>query len=171
MRKFLVVLMVCALALVVFTAAASAHPVARPFLGVVIGNVTFVPDSGSPTGLWTVSSAVGIASHLGRTVMTAQHPTPVLDPNNYGPGDMILTAANGDEVLITYTGHLDFDPTAAPGTWFVGPGSVTIVGGNGRFAGASGSAKMTLHLRYPGSFDPAFYPWAAWWTWHGTIRY
>ena len=170
MRRLLVILMVCVLALAVLTATASAHPVARPFLGVVIGNVTFVPDSESPTGLWTVSSAVGIASHLGRTVMTAKHPTPVLDPNNYGPGDMILTAAYGDEVWITYTGHLDFDPTAAAGTWFAGPGPVTIVGGTGRFTHASGGAKMTLHIQYPGSLESPN-PWAAWWTWHGTIRY
>jgi hypothetical protein len=168
MRRFVVIVMVCALVFVVFTAAASAKSVDRPFKGTISGTVWFQPVGGVLT---TFSSAVGNASHMGRVQMTAQHPTPIADPNNYGPGDMILAAANGDEVLITHTGHLELDLTAAPGTWFVGSGSVTIVGGTGRFADASGSVEMILHLQYPGSLDPAFYPWAAWWTWDGTIRY
>jgi hypothetical protein len=168
MRKFLVILTVCALALVVFTTAASAKSVDRPFKGSVSGIVWWAPVGDVLT---TFSSAVGNASHMGRTMMTAHHPTPPLTaPNDYGPGEMILTAANGDEVWITYTGHLDFDPTAPAGTWFVGPGPITIVGGTGRFAGATGSAAMTLHLQYPGSLGLPD-PWAAWWTWDGTIRY
>ena len=168
MRRFLVILTVCALALVVFTAAASAKSVDRPFKGSVSGIVWWEPVGDVLT---TFSSAVGNASHMGRTMMTAHHPTPSLaDPNNYGPGDMILTAANGDEVWITYSGYLEFNPVAPAGTWFVGPGPITIIGGTGRFDGATGSAEMTLHLQYPGSlFLPD--PWAAWWTLNGRIRY
>ena len=32
-------------------------------------------------------------------------------------------------------------------------------------------AERPNSIRFPGSLDPAFYPWAAWWTWDGTIRY
>jgi hypothetical protein len=170
MRRFLAILMACALALVVFTAAASAKSVTRPFKGSVSGGVWY-QSVGDPAVLTTMSSAVGNARHMGRIEMTPHHPTPADRGPDYGPGDMVLTAANGDEVWITYTGHLDFDPTAAAGTWFEGPISCTITGGTGRFAHSSGSADMILHLRWPGSIDPAFHPWAASWVWHGTIRY
>lgn len=168
MRRFALILLVCALTLVVFAATASANTVNRPFNGSVKGGVSYqlVGDV-----LTTMSSAAGHARHMGLIKMTAQHPTPPIGSSDYGPGEMVLTAANGDEVWITYTGHLDFDITAEAGTWFEGPVPCTITGGTGRFEGAKGSADMTLRLLYPGSLDPALYPWAASWTWRGKIRY
>lgn len=170
MRRFMLMVLVCVLALAVFAAAASANTVNRPFKGAVTGGVWYQPV-GDPPILTTMSAASGHARHMGLTRMTARHPTPPLGSSGYGPGEMVLTAANGDEVWITYTGHLEFDVSADAGTWFVGPVACTITGGTGRFDDATGSADMTLRILYPGSLDPALSPWAASWTWHGRIRY
>ena len=48
MRRFLMTLMACALVLAVFTAAASARLVTRPFKGFVSGEVVFTPGSEEP---------------------------------------------------------------------------------------------------------------------------
>ena len=140
MRRFLVLLTVCALALAVFTAAASAKRVERPFKGCVSGQAVFTPDpaSPSPTGLWTDSSAVGHVSHLGLTVMTSRHPTPT--GNTITGGDMKLVAANGDEVWIAYSGSAPFPVIGVPSTIVVAV-DFTIVGGTGRFAHASGGGR------------------------------
>src|SRR5665647_1972321 len=108
MRRFLVTLMVCALALTVFAAAASAKSVTRPFKGFVSGEVVFTPDPASPslTGLWTDSSAAGNVSHLGLTAMTSRHPTPTGD--TITGGNMKLVSASGAEVRIAYDGYAPF---------------------------------------------------------------
>jgi len=79
---------------------------------------------------------------------------------------MTLAAANGDEVSITYSG-------AAP---FPGPGTEVIVvemdfevvGGTGRFAGATGGGEMTGYIVFAGFDAPV---WPASWVWEGTIGY
>jgi hypothetical protein len=169
MRRSLVLLTVCALALAVFTAAASAKAVTRPFKGCVYGQVVFTPDpaSPSPTGLWTDSSAVGCVSHLGRTVMSSRHPTPTGD--TITGGNMKLVAANGAEVWITYSGYAPFPVIGVPSTIVVET-DFTIVGGTGRFAHASGGGESTAYVEFPGVLDLG--PWPAYWTWrHATIRY
>jgi hypothetical protein len=167
MRRFLVLLTVCALALAVFTAAASAKRVDRPFKGCVCGQAVFTPDPASPTGLWTDSSAVGCVSHLGRTVMSSRHPTPTGD--TITGGNMKLVAANGDEVWIAYSGSAPFPVMGVPSTIVVAV-DFTIVGGSGRFAHASGGGEMTGYVEFPGELNLG--PWPAYWTWrHATIRY
>ena len=168
MRRFLVLLTVCALTLVVFTAAASAKSVTRPFKGLVSGQAVFTPDpaSPSPTGLWTDSSAVGHVSHLGRTVMSSRHPTPTGD--TITGGNMKLVAASGAEVWITYSGYAPFPVLGIPSTIVVDT-DFTIVGGTGRFAHASGGGESTAYIEFPGVLDLG--PWPAHWTWKATISY
>ena len=168
MRRFLVIAMMCALALVVFTAAASAKSVTRPFKGLVSGKVVFTPDaaSPSPTHLWTDSSAVGNVSHLGLTVMTSRHPTPTGE--TISGGHMKLVAANGDEVWIAYGGSAPYPVIGVPSTIVVAV-DFTIVGGTGRFAHASGGGGMTGYVEFPGALTLG--PWPAYWTWKATIGY
>ena len=165
MRRVMVTVVVCALVLVICSASASAKPAARPFKGFVSGEVTFVPDGTSPTGLRTVSSAVGNASHLGLTVMTSHHPTP--SGEQITGGEMILLAANRDQVWIDYTGSAPF-PVPGVTKVVVVDVDFTIVGGTGRFSDASGRGDMTAYVQFPGFEVPV---WPATWTWRGSIRY
>jgi hypothetical protein len=72
-------------------------------------------------------------------------------------GTLVLTAANGDTVTGTFTGR------AQPGPLVSITEEVTITGGTGRFAGASGSfvidrvfdpAKRTTTGSFAGSISP-----------------
>ena len=168
MRRFVVILMVCGLVLMAFTAAASAKSKAVPFKGYLSGEVVFTPDSTgeSPTGLWTESSAVGNVSHLGKTVMTSRHPTP--EATDIRNGKMTLVAVNGDKVSITYRGYAPYPVLGVPSTIVVDL-DFTVVGGTGRFAHASGGGKMTGYVQFPGELS--FGPWPAVWTWRASIRY
>ena len=164
MRRITVTLMVCALMLVGYTATASAHSKARCFKGCVRGDVRFVPDTPSPTGLWTDSFAVGRASCLGRIVMTSRHPTPASD--QIAGGKMALVTADGDRIWIEYTGNAPYPVVGVPSTIVVDL-DFTIVGGTGRYTHASGGGDMTAHVAFPGELNLG--PWSADWTWHGSI--
>jgi hypothetical protein len=95
--------------------------------------------------LATINS-VGRAAHLGRVSVTQSHCTridiftaPPL-PAVIGDGHMVVTAANGDELRIDYSGSFLFYPTGeGVGTSVLSYGPMTIAGGTGRFAGASGT--------------------------------
>ena len=175
MKKFLVVLALCGLALLAFSATANAGKKARPFQGYMVGQVTFTlgtPEDPNdspwfpPYGMWTNSDVAGHVSHLGASVLTARHPTP--GGTDIAGGKMKLVAANGDKVWITYTGYALL-PT--PGVTDVFPVDLdfTIVGGTGRFAHASGGGDMTAWLKFLG-YD--VFAWPATFTWSGcTIRY
>jgi hypothetical protein len=137
---------------------ASADSGARPFDGTVAGQVVYTPVSEAvcPTGggnfgqVATVSSATGTVSHLGRTEMSSFHCTPSGD--NFGPGTMTMVAANGDKVFIEYTGSAPF-----PGpdtTVIVVHIDFQIVGGTGRFAGATGGGEMTAYVMFAGFGNP-----------------
>jgi hypothetical protein len=158
-----------ALLILAIAAPASADRGSRPFKGMVAGEVAFnlVPESGCPNygGLRSESSAVGTSTHLGRTVMTAQHCTPLGD--DFGPGTMTLTSASGDEVWITYHGSAPFP---GPGvTVYQGSIEFKVVGGTGRFMNAVGGGTMTITITFQGFEDPS---WPATWVWNnGTIGY
>ncbi len=170
MKRFLVVVAVCGLAPLAFSATANAASKARPFKGHMVGQVTFAPTqpgevNPSPWGLWTNSYVVGNASHLGRSVLIARHPTP--GGTDIEDGHMKLVAANGDEVWITYTGYA---PLPGPDTKvIVVEIDFTITGGTGRFAAASGGGDMTAYVQFLG-YD--VFAWPATFVWSGcTISY
>lgn len=94
--------------------------------------------------------SAGIATHLGlfdeagRAVLT-----PTDDPAVFRiDGASTLTAADGDQVYEVLSGRLNVLTGAATGT-------ITYVGGTGRFADASGSAALSLQLLPDGSFEYA----------------
>lgn len=144
--------------------AAGADSSARPFKGSMNGEVTFVPDGGCPIGIRTLSDATGEASHLGNSVLSSGHCTPTGD--QISGGMMTLVAANGDEVNVAYTGTAPFP---APGTEIiVADIDFEILGGTGRFEGATGRGDMTGYIVFAGFGEPV---WPASWVWTGTIGY
>jgi hypothetical protein len=167
-RRAVLALVGSALLSIAIAAPVSADPASRPFTGWVAGEVAFnpVPVTVCPNygGLRTESSALGRSAHLGKTAMTAQHCTPLGD--DFGPGTMTLTSANGDEVWITYSGSAPFP---GPGvTVYQGTVDFTVVGGTGRFKDAVGGGTMIMTIEFQGFEDPA---WPASWAWSGTLGY
>lgn len=170
MRKIRAVVLVALLAVLGASPALGAPPDSAqwvPLKGTVSGLVQFLPagDCADLIGLaTTVENARGVASHLGRTTMSSRHCTPMGD--NFGPGEMTLVAANGDELYMTYTGSA---PYPAPGTEvIVGTSTNMITGGTGRFEGATGTLEMTIEIQFEGLDDPS---WPATWTMTGMIKY
>jgi hypothetical protein len=95
---------------------------------------------------WVLSvSSTGHAAHLGKVTVEQEHCTridifTVPNPGVVGDGRMTVTAADGDELWLAYTATFVFVPGASPD---VGVSTITatmtIVGGTGRFEGATGS--------------------------------
>jgi hypothetical protein len=84
----------------------------------------------SGSGLATFIGAFSMSSH---DCITSSH-TPLYPPFNFSSRHVVLQAADGDQLVATYTG------TATPQTdgSLVLRGSFTFTGGTGRFATASG---------------------------------
>ncbi len=115
-----------------------------PFLGSFIGEtrgaVNCPPECEPPTILTIAGTRTGTASHLGAFTATSVEVVDIAAAT--GTGAFNLTAANGDQLFTTTTGGEDgFEP---PNISYV-TGVGTIVGGTGRFAGASGT--FTVHTR------------------------
>ena len=118
----------------------------RPFALNGNGVATFITDgSGIPIGADVTSTSN--ATHLGLcTTVGRVNYTPANDPEHPGrllsTGSGTITAANGDTLLIEFSGVLDPPP----------PGSATaidkpvfrFIGGTGRFAHASGQANAVV---------------------------
>lgn len=129
--------LVASLALAVLVAMSLAGPTKAgdqvPFKGTFAGDVTVTPLV-PPPSLRVDVEATGTSTHLGQFALGIPH---IVDPR-YGTavGFYVLTAANGDTVFAEFTGLAR--PTAAPGILYIEE-TVTITGGTGRFAGATGS--------------------------------
>jgi hypothetical protein len=128
----------------------------RPFTGTAWGHGMVVPDASCPAfgGLRSVFTQTGYASHMGEIVIDNSHCTPA--GPMIGGGQMTIAAANGDTVSITYTGGPS--PAVGPDPMrFDVPIEFTVVGGTGRFVGATGGGHMTVTISWPG-FEPNFWP-------------
>jgi hypothetical protein len=77
-------------------------------------------------------SATGQATHLGR--FTIEIPHVVNFATQSATGTMTLTAANGDALIASFTGHSQIN-----GSLVTIVETATVTGGTGRFADASGS--------------------------------
>jgi hypothetical protein len=74
----------------------------------------------------------GVATHLGHFT---RHLVVTINPDASLDGDLVFTAANGDELWIHLTG-----------SFITFTGEYTITGGTGRFSDASGSAEFTASM-------------------------
>jgi hypothetical protein len=118
--------------------------VERPFALNGKGQASFIIDgSGNLIGADVISTSN--ATHLGLcTTVGRVNYTPANDPEHPGrflsSGSGTITAANGDTLLIEFSGVLD-PPEGATG---IDKPVFRFVGGTGRFAGASGTAPAVV---------------------------
>lgn len=123
------------LVLAVVAALGLAGPLAAaeqvPFRGKLEGDVTLTP---APPLLLEDIEAVGTATQLGHFMLDVQL---VVDPaTRTAVGVYEFTAANGDTLYAEFTGLAT--PTEIPGVLYIEESAI-IIGGTGRFAGATGS--------------------------------
>jgi hypothetical protein len=124
-----------------------------PFKGSLNG------EYGAPSGEFPIFhesiAGEGHATNLGRYALAVEETVNLL--NASAVGTLVLTAANGDTVTGTFTGR------AQPGPLVSITEEVTITGGTGRFAGATGSfvidrvfdpGKRTTTGSFAGSISP-----------------
>jgi hypothetical protein len=130
-----------AVALSVVAIPALAGPVAAdeqvPFEGRLDGVAAVSPvPGGPPTLVDALVTATGNATQLGKFALTVPHR---VDRSTLPPrasGFYYFTAANGDEVCAEFNGYSM--PTETPNVLAIVE-TATIIGGTGRFAGATGS--------------------------------
>lgn len=132
----------------------------RPLKGSLSGMVTFEYDD-PQFPVTTVMNAVGTMSHLGKVESHWTHNPPVGMPN-YINGQVVLTAANGDELR----GEYGDVPHLLPEF------TVDVVGGSGRFENATGTIEVSAEVQ--GEWGPDGLPIQPWYTWmelSGEISY
>jgi hypothetical protein len=105
----------------------------------------------------TTVDSTGVAAHLGLVSVTSSHctrfdffaPSPSLSV--FDSGRMVVSGANGDELWISYSGTFLFYQGATPdvGLSIATFSTMTIEGGTGRFAGASGSLTGSATDNFP----------------------
>jgi hypothetical protein len=106
-----------------------------PFKATVTG-VAGPPPSGAPPWYMEVHGS-GVATHMGKVAVFQHHlVVPTADPNvlDFYEGAFVWTAANGDELHGTYSGHLQ----VVSATLTEIHGTFVIDGGTGRFKHATG---------------------------------
>ena len=124
---------------------------------------TQVPFKGRSSGFVTVYDCVtpvagivcartegeGQATHLGRFTQTSEGTVDLASPGAPAKGTWTLIAANGDKLFLEMTAF-GIDPTHGVGTF-------TVVGGTGRFQGATGSYQQIITFAVaPGPSDSTF---------------
>jgi hypothetical protein len=97
----------------------------RPFKGLAKGAVTEI----APSGGAIVIESLGFATHLGNFTRTEYV---FFGPGGTISGEVVFTAANGDELWADFSGAFT-SPTTLEGTY-------VFTGGTGRFIDATGTA-------------------------------
>ena len=166
MRRFVAILGVVAILAFAVGPVMAKGDEQRPFKGVAQGHGMVVLDPECLTlGLRSVFTTAGQATHMGAFALDFNHCTPA-GPYLVGT-EMTFVAANGDEVYATYTAG-PFPVVGEDPEVFDAPVDFVIVGGSGRFEGASGGGHITLTVSWPG-FEPNY--WPATLVFEGTIGY
>src|ERR1043165_8906956 len=125
--------------LFLFLATIPVSAVERPFALSGTGVATLiVNESGMPVG--AIPTGSGTATHLGQWTVTGNVKyTPDENGVLHSSGEATLTAADGDKLKIEIEGILNT-------TEFVDQGVFHIVGGTGKFEGASGDANFVVSI-------------------------
>ena len=137
MRARIVRLAVALVAAMAVAVPAGAAPVPTPFTANLTAQGSFVPTAEEGVFAGTVVGA-GRATHLGRVTVSSTETVDFTSPTGevlVQDGQMVVVAANGDELHWSYSGT--GTPPDANGD-FALSGTFAITGGTGRFADATG---------------------------------
>jgi len=143
-RSWMAVLVAAALCLAFAAPVAAKDPV-RPFGGSFTTHDTYdLTHPGCPSGAFLKADIIGQGQfqHLGRTRIHMTHCTWINFETGAGwtdVGDMTLTAANGDTLLLHYQATFQMDPWPDFVSSTIDSLPWTVVGGTGRFEHATGS--------------------------------
>ncbi|MDH3731686.1 MAG: hypothetical protein OES13_11295 [Acidimicrobiia bacterium] len=162
------------LMLIVVPATAAKKGTDRPFKADLVGEVEFAffTDCGSPAPPKVSTESWGNATHMGRVKATWEHCAGGLDGSGITNGHLTMEAANGDQIVLTYT------DTELPNSF-----PMEIRSGTGRFADAAGTLVVTFGVEpqfQPPDCDPDtdpfgclnfFVPWPWWASIEGAISY
>ena len=100
---------------------------------------TFDGRCSEPSQWISMSSGSGVVSHLGRVTWRTEHCFQLF-AGTFGDAELVIAAANGDQLFGTYDGIMTGETSFAE--------TMIVTGGTGRFAGASGEIEES------GWFDP-----------------
>jgi len=141
MRRILAISMAMILGLTLTAPTLAADP-ARPFGGVTVSVDSIAPPDDCPDGtVWRyVSEGSGRLLHLGRVGVVVTHCTRFTSPTTgaFGQGTMTFTAANGDVLVLNHWGTFELVGGPAGPMYSYIDLHWEVVGGTGRFAGATG---------------------------------
>jgi len=159
-------MLLAALTLLIASTSAVANdndPQTRPFWGNFTGEAMFpLSEDCGQVPFQTLSSTEGVMMHMGRSeLFTAHCATP--DGSAAVGGVATLVAANGDEVSLTYSARTEAGPPV-----IMQVAEFIIVGGTGRFEGASGVLTGMVYITFLGFDVPA---WPIEFVLAGTIMY
>ncbi len=126
-------------------ALANAGGTDRPIKGSGTGTITLNPVTGAFTGV-----VPGVSSHLGNVTVQIEGTGARLSDGSFaGSGTTTIVAANGDEL----TGTMTLTQTVLPTGRTTTTVAVTITGGTGQFADASGTLTVICDSGPPGLVD------------------
>lgn len=156
MRRSAILLVALILVLATAAPVAAGSDPARPLKGTAVGFGMVQPDvSCPPVNLRSVFAATGRATHLGTFELDYYNCTP---PGSTLTGiEMTFVAANGDEIFVTYEAR-DVPPVGAEPVLLEITYDFEIVGGTGRFMGATGGGRMMAAIEFPGIEGPNHWP-------------
>ena len=134
MKRFSILLGLVLAALTLLSAGTPAHAGERPIQAAGRG-LLLAPDFESPSAL----VGPGKGEHLGKCSLYISLDRNELweSGNNVVPQFLLLEAANGDRLFATVDS--EFDPETG-----IIAGTITFAGGTGRFADATGSARLLI---------------------------
>jgi len=133
-------------ALLPASAAAKAGGTDRPVTGTSLGEITT-----NVATLGITADASGVMSHLGKYTSHFDGTVRIVGGRTLGEGTFATVGANGDELSGTFTLNGDL-PTTEVHTATV---FLTITGGTGRFADASGTITIPLVVTPTCFLEPA----------------
>jgi hypothetical protein len=141
-------LIVAVLAALALNLTASAAKPLVPFKGQSSGIVTTVGFDPELGVISTHAEGQGEATHLGRFTVTGDVAVYVFTPTGVAIGNWTYVTANGDKLFAHMIGSGGVDPLHGMGTF-------TILGGTGRFQGASGTYQQIITFaEVPGGSAP-----------------
>ena len=146
-RLYWLCVVTAVLAALMLSGSAMAAGTPVPFKGRSSGAVTTVGIDPVAGLVYTHAAGQGQATHLGHFTQTGDTTVDLVTGN--ARGTWTLTAANGDRLFLEMTAY-GIDPTHGVGTF-------TVVGGTGRFQGATGSyEQIIVFVSEPGATNTTF---------------